>query len=171
MLYLSGATRGDLLGVKDTSDNIEEFYTKEFLLNSGLDIVGLTSKLNRSFGDEYFIYEYNGDTLRVRYTGKGDHAKPVLRATIAGEKITNLHETFSRCNFTSIDMSLMDLSNVKTLSYLFSNCSYLEHINFGGVNTSNVTDFSGMCCRCNKIKELDLSGIDMSNAIFKDSMF
>lgn len=38
MFYLSGNKIGNLLGVIDTEDHVEEFYTESFLRNCGVDL-------------------------------------------------------------------------------------------------------------------------------------
>ena len=42
------------------------------------------------------------------------------------------------------------------MSYLFSDCIFLENINLEGINTANVEDMSYMFSNCRNIKSLDI---------------
>ena len=72
---------------------------------------------------------------------------------------------FSGCSgLTRIDLSLLDTSSAKNLSYLFADCSKLESVNVSGIKTSTVTDFNHMFSGCSSLKSLDLSSFDTSAA-------
>lgn len=56
MLVVTTKRKDGLIGVTDTDDNIEEFYSRDYLMNLGIDILGLTRpiQLNDYFEALYF---------------------------------------------------------------------------------------------------------------------
>ena len=56
MLVVTTKRKDGLTGVTDTDDNIEEFYSRDYLMNLGIDILGLTRpiQLNDYFETPYF---------------------------------------------------------------------------------------------------------------------
>ena len=70
-----------------------------------------------------------------------------------------------------IGLENLDVSNVKSMAYMFYGNTSLENIDFSGWNTSQVENFSGMFEKMSAIKELDLTSFDTSSAIDFFSMF
>ena len=77
-------------------------------------------------------------------------------------------------NLRSIDLSLLDTSNVTNMSYMFLRCSSLTDIDLTCFDTSNVELMTGMFASCSSLTELNLgsySGFSTSNVISTQLMF
>lgn len=74
-------------------------------------------------------------------------------------------------NCTSIDLTLLDTSNVTDMSYMFYNCSSLTSLDLGNLDTSNVTNMLAMFYSCTTITTIDLSSFDTSNVEYMGDMF
>ena len=77
-------------------------------------------------------------------------------------------------NLRSIDLSLLDTSNVTNMSYMFLGCSSLTDIDLTCFDTSNVELMTGMFASCSSLTELNLgsySGFSTSNVISTQLMF
>lgn len=66
-------------------------------------------------------------------------------------------------NFTSLT-SVQGIENLKTdnvtdMSYMFYNCSNLEHLFISGLNTSNVTDMQYMFGSCSNLKDIEIGNL------------
>lgn len=66
-------------------------------------------------------------------------------------------------NFTSLN-SVLGIENLKTdnvtdMSYMFYNCSNLEHLFISGLNTSNVTDMQYMFGSCSNLKDIEIGNL------------
>lgn len=80
----------------------------------------------------------------------------------------------SQYRFANINNEQLDLSNISTsvnASYMFSNCTYLESINFNNFDTTRTKDMSFMFSNCTSLKSIDLSNIDTSNVTNMNGMF
>ena len=75
-------------------------------------------------------------------------------------------------NILSIDLSNFDLSNVKSMRYMFNKCYKLKKIiGINNVNTNNINDMSGMFQLCENLEYLDLSNFDTSKVTNMRFMF
>ena len=82
------------------------------------------------------------------------------------------YEWFSRCYYlTSIDLSLLDTSNVTYMSYMFADCSALTSLDLSGFDTGNVEGMSEMFRGCSGLTSLDVSGFDTGNVTDMSYMF
>ncbi len=66
-------------------------------------------------------------------------------------------------NFMSLT-SVQGIENLKTdnvtdMSYMFYNCSNLEHLFISGLNTSNVTDMQYMFGSCSNLKDIEIGNL------------
>lgn len=162
MFYLSGRKDSQgRLGVVDSSDNIEEFYTKDYLLSLGIEIIRLNKELEIGFcfEDAYFYYELIdldgviGWNMRCR-----EGIKEFKNSSSAfGYPVISLFECFKSYTFSSIDVSGMDTSNVITMQGMFSCCSRLVSLNLSNFDTKKVTNMISMFDWCGSLKSLDLS--------------
>ena len=83
--------------------------------------------------------------------------------------LTNLDELFYGCNhsnFTSINMSGLDTSNVTSMYLTFYNCSAITSLDLSSWNTSKVTYTGSMFQGMSRLKKVDLSGWDTSNLTY-----
>lgn len=80
---------------------------------------------------------------------------------------------FSGCaSLTKIpQLSKLNTSNVENMSGLFSRCISLTEVDLSGLNTSNVTSLAGMFSNCQSLTSVDLSSLDISNVTDVGSMF
>ena len=80
---------------------------------------------------------------------------------------------FSGCKkIKSLDISNFNLSKVKLIGSMFSECENLEYINFNyNINLSSITDTTNWFNGCKKLKYLDLSFLDSSLITNIDYMF
>ena len=72
---------------------------------------------------------------------------------------------FSGCEqLTKIDLSSWNTASCTNMSYMFSSCKQLMQVNISSFRTSSVTDFSDMFYQCSNITDLDISNFDTRNA-------
>ena len=72
---------------------------------------------------------------------------------------------FSGCErLTKINLSSWNTASCTNMSYMFSSCKHLMQINVSSFRTSSVTDFSDMFYQCSNITDLDVSSFDTRNA-------
>ena len=58
MFYLSGNTKNGMLGVVDSYDNVEEFYTSEFLRNLRVKIIRFNEELEVGYTFRTKCFEF-----------------------------------------------------------------------------------------------------------------
>ena len=78
---------------------------------------------------------------------------------------------YKTSNFTSIDLSGFNTSQVKGMFNMFLGMSNLTSLNLSNFNTSNVTDMNSMFSGMSNLVTLDLSNFDTSNVTDMNSMF
>ena len=79
------------------------------------------------------------------------------------DKLNNCEYMFYRLsNILKINLSNLDLSDVKNMRFMFYYCSVVS-LDLGIVNTSSVTNMKYMFCWCNSLVSLDLSYLDTSS--------
>ena len=97
-----------------------------------------------------------------------------IESVVVRDKISPNHSSswfFNLKNCKSMDLTNLEVGNVRSFFHLFWNCSSLESLNLSGWDTSSVTDFYGMFSDCSSLQSLDLSGWDVSSATRLGSMF
>ena len=78
---------------------------------------------------------------------------------------------FHIMNFKYIDISYWDVSNVKTMNYMFHECEELKSVgDISYWDVSNVTNMSFMFCDCYYLN-IDLSSWNVSNVTDMNGMF
>ena len=80
---------------------------------------------------------------------------------------------FEYTRFKYIDISYWNVSNVKSMGYMFAYCEELRSVgDISSWDVSNVTNMSHMFYMCEELKSVvDLSGWDVSNVRNHDIMF
>ena len=87
-------------------------------------------------------------------------------------EVTNMIGMFYGCrNLTSLDVSNFDTSNVTNMSIMFSSCSSLTSLDVSKFDTSQVTSMYGMFCWCSSLTSLDVSNFDTSQVANMFAMF
>ena len=93
--------------------------------------------------------------------------KDVKIGTLNSKKITNMHSMFSTSSNLITNLSDLDVSNVKIMANMFSDCAWLNQpLNW---NVSNVTNMSYMFSGCNNFNQL--LNWDVSNVTNMSYMF
>ena len=88
---------------------------------------------------------------------------------IANESMIGYFYEFT--NMTSIDLSVLDTSEVTNMSYMFSACISLTSLDVSNFDTSKVIDMSDMFNQCYMLTSLDLRNFNTSEVIDMSSMF
>ena len=87
-------------------------------------------------------------------------------------EVTNMFGMFSSCSsLTSLDVSNFDTSKVTDMSYMFQDCSRLTSLDVSKFDTSQVTNMSVMFSSCSRLTSLDVSRFDTSNVTDMNGMF
>lgn len=74
-------------------------------------------------------------------------------------------------NLSSIDVSKLNISNIKDLSFYFRGCSSLYNLNIEYWDTKEVTNFAGMFTSCRSLTALRLYFWDTRNVSAMSTMF
>ena len=88
---------------------------------------------------------------------------------IANESMISYFKGFY--NMTSIDLSVMDTSEVTDMSWMFRNCYNLTSLDLRNFDTSKVTNMSNIFGGCSSLTSLDVSKFDTSNVTDMSGMF
>ena len=87
-------------------------------------------------------------------------------------EVTNMSNMFSACiSLTSLDVSNFDTSKVIDMSDMFDQCYMLTSLDLRNFNTSEVIDMSSMFSACISLTSLDVSNFDTSKVIDMSDMF
>ena len=100
-------------------------------------------------------------TYKVTIGGKG--------GIIANESMMGYFAGFGK--MTSIDLSVMDTSEVTNMNGMFSGCSSLTNLDVSKFDTSKVTDMGYMFDECSSLISLDVSKFDTSQVTDMSYMF
>ena len=100
-------------------------------------------------------------TYKLTIGGKG--------GIIANESMIGYFSGFSK--MTSIDLSVMDTSEVTNMIGMFSGCSSLTSLDVSNFDTSKVTNMIGMFVNCSSLTNLDVSNFDTSEVTNMYNMF
>ena len=100
-------------------------------------------------------------TYKLTIGGKG--------GIIANESMIGYFCAFGK--MTSIDLSVLDTSEVTTMFGMFADCSGLTSLDVSKLDTSQVTDMSNMFSDCSSLTSLDVSKLDTSQVTDMSNMF
>lgn len=171
---------------KGTSEPIlaSDFDTEIASIESGTDlseyfgsIESNTSPQVYSWGLNLALKKIPDITIDNSVTSLGSafyslNASEIGKITYTGTTLTDINSMFaSSANLQSIDLSLLNVSNVTNMSSMFSWCRALTSINFNNFNTQSVTNMSSMFQRCDSMINLDLSVFETPNLENVTSMF
>lgn len=86
-------------------------------------------------------------------------------------QITTFQYLFQNCpNLISLNLNNFDASNVTSVGYMFSGCTSLTSINFGNFDTSNVTSLDYMFNGCTNLISIDLSNFNLAKCTSSNPM-
>ena len=88
---------------------------------------------------------------------------------IANESMVGYFSGFNK--MTSIDLSVLDTSEVTNMIGMFSSCSSLTSLDVSNFDTSEVTNMIGMFSSCSSLTSLDVSNFDTSKVTDMSAMF
>ena len=87
-------------------------------------------------------------------------------------QVTNMMVMFYGCrNLTSLDVSKFDTSQVTSMNGMFFNCRSLTSLDVSNFDTSQVANMFAMFYDCNKLTNLDVSNFDTSKVTDMGGMF
>lgn len=85
--------------------------------------------------------------------------KCIIEDKIVPNSIKYYFENLYNCS-EIIDLHNIDTSNIKDMSYMFSNCKNITKLDLSNFNTKNVTDMSCMFMCCENLELLNLRNFD-----------
>ncbi len=100
-------------------------------------------------------------TYKLTIGGKG--------GIIANESMIGYFNGFNK--MTSIDLSVLDTSEVTNMGVMFAGCNKLTSLDVSNFDTSKVTNMSAMFSMCCSLTSLDLSSFDTSQVTDMSNMF
>ena len=87
-------------------------------------------------------------------------------------KVKSMSYMFKNCSgLTSLDLSDFNTENVTTMFSMFNGCSGLTSLDLSSFNTENVTTMFSMFSGCSGLTSLDLSSFNTENVTTMYSMF
>ena len=119
----------------------------------------------------YHIYFNNSkEETKRRYLKKNERVKKI-RIIIDYPKLSFEH-LFSDCKYIeTINFKKFDRRKITNMSHMFYNCSSLKKIKFSNFKTNNVTDMSYMFYGCRALEKLELSNFSTNNVTNMNHMF
>lgn len=119
---------------------------------------------------EFTIPEFVTDIFRED-CGPGAFINCVNIKLVNNSQIKDMSSMFSNCiNLTSLDLTEFDTSLAYDMSCMFENCWNLTTLEFGNPDTHNVKSMEKMFSDCNMLKKLNLK-IDAPNLTSMVGMF
>lgn len=150
--------------------------TDDVLDVTGVDFSGVKTLVKPS-NVEYGIFEYfKGNEIRG-LSGVIGNAKQLFKNSRVVPDLSAISvsgDCYYMCASTSVeslDMSVLDVSEVTDMGSMLSFNTSATSINVSGWNTSKVTDMHGLFYYDKKITTLDLSSFDTSNVTDMGNMF
>ena len=121
-------------------------------------------------GNGVILYNYRN----LVYLYKKDNTFYIvsdLKLKLSNKVILSNKITFKNMLLTNILLESFDVSDARSLSYMFKDCSLLNTVTFRNFDTSRCVDMVGMFQLCYRLKnvnieDLDLSAVEMFNSMF-----
>ncbi len=96
----------------------------------------------------------------------------LLDERIDTSRVESMRYMFYNCyQFESLDLSSLDVSNVRDFCGTFSGMKYLSYLNLANWNTSNATTLANMFANSAAVIDINLTGWDVSNVETIESIF
>lgn len=159
--YVSGANLGRFAQSVAKDNSKDNSYT---IIKTNGDVKITTSKgeVTIPASINYHIYE------DYKITDGKNHVRALIQSGYA----QNGNKYFDGLsNLSSIDVSKLNISNIKDLSYYFRGCSSLYDLNIEYWDTKEVRDFSGMFTGCSSLTGLRLYFWDTRKVTRMNTMF
>lgn len=125
-------------------------------------------ELHKSYADLLFASDWDYlfvDSQKVSVTpGKKMRVYPKFDLKIGYTKL-------QECPLVWCDVSNLDTSKFKNMSYMFYGCTSISNIDVSRWNVGNVTDMAGLFCNCTSLTSLNIEGWDVSNVNNMSNLF
>ena len=141
------------------SDDYKNYFTpieiELTLVKVEDEFVLFMNRLQKSEKFFYHIYfNNNKEEIKRRYLKKNEKVKKV-KIVIDYQKLSFEH-LFSDCKYIeTINFKMFYRRNIINMSHMFYNCSSLKKLVLSNFNTDNVTDMSYMFYGCRALEELE----------------
>lgn len=124
-------------------------------------------------GGSYVLNSYEGGIDNPGWLSEKSMVNTVvIDSSFAKARPTTTRLWFSYMQMTDIQgIEYLNTSEVKDMSYMFSDCRHLREVDVSGFNTSKVTSMTSMFDRCKSLKSLDLSHFATSEVSNMSAMF
>ena len=103
----------------------------------------------------------NVDSMQDMFKGCKS-LKTVDISKLDTSNVVNVSGMFGASNIKTVNMSGLNLSKVKELSYVFRDCTNLESVDMSNLNAPNVEKVAYMFEGCKKLKKVNMSGANFS---------
>lgn len=148
----------------EVESNIKKSLEKP---NSNIDILfWLISNLHQ----KHFAYIYytENNELKTLFYSNGSLDSPNFSSYTVGGK-----PSYYRCwiNTMKVDFENVDMSKIKNMSDMFSDCSKITTLDLSNFDTSSVIYMNSMFKNCISLTTLDVSSFDTSSVITMQNMF
>lgn len=148
----------------EVESNIKKSLEKQ---NSNIDILfWLISNLHQ----QHFAYIYytENNELKTLFYSNGSLDGPNFSSYTVGGK-----PSYYRCwnNTMKVDFENVDMSKIKNMSDMFSNCSKITTLDLSNFDTSSAIYMNSMFNNCISLTTLDVSSFDTSSVITMQNMF
>lgn len=160
-----------IIDVKISDDRIKEIMKIESMISKA-KLLGTYSNV----GDVHIInvsdnltLAYIPETINQLYANTFSDTKRNLKI-IGGNGLITTSYMFYKCEFDSLDISCLDMSNVTDASLMFNNCIIKNGIDMRMLNSSKVEAMNYMFSDCIS-KSIILNGIDTSKVKSMHKMF
>ena len=142
-----------------------------------LDIIPMKGKYGKFINikeedKKYFHIYFNDNKKEIEKTllNKDDNVSKI--SIIIDYHIKSFSYLFYNCKYIeSIKFKKFYRNNITDMSSMFDGCTYLKELNLNNFNTNNVTDMSYMFYGCSSLKELNLNNFNTNNVTNMSYMF
>lgn len=169
MFYLSGNKLNNKIGVVDTNDCIEEFYTKEYLATLDIPILGFNvdfkyeDRYKYTIRDKYFTYVlethsdvYTNEMIGVGWTALSNNSTTNYKCNKSLLGYPVMMVSFEDYDYPTIDISGLDTSNLVSMSRMFFNTK-IVNLDLTTFNSLKVRDMSFMFGNSDFLKSIKFS--------------
>ena len=166
-----------ILRIKQSNISAEEIPENAVRMDAEYSNPDAKSKIYGWLKDGTMYYWTNADTTRLPDESRFlfSELSNVIEIDLSGIDTSDMKDMsfmFSCCpRLKSLDLSSFDTSKVTDMSDMFSNCYSLTSLDLSRFDTSNVTNMEHMFWNCQELKVLDLSSFDTAKVQSMASMF
>ena len=118
---------------------------------------------NRGSRNNWANINEDGWGASILEKGTSNAVASKVCTSINGKPIVSMRDMYYYNNATSIDLSVIDTSEVTNMYGMFWDSYYVKSLDLSNFDTSKVTNMDWMFTNCYNLESLDLSGFDTSN--------